>query len=172
MKKFSPFNINARKGLYILLLMTAGSLQARSQTDNMDKNKTLIRNGFEQWAKGTGSFFDLLADDVVWTITGKSPIAKTYTSREQFLREAIDPLNRKLSKKIVPELKVLYAEKDMVIALWDGKATGADGSAYDNTYAWFMKVKDGRIVNVLAFFDSITLAELWERIPAPAVPPE
>ncbi len=79
-----------------------------------------------------------------WTITGNSPIAKTYTSREQFLRQAIDPLNRRLSKKIIPVQWAVYAEGDMVIALWSGEATAKDGRPYNNTYAWFMTLRADR----------------------------
>lgn len=130
------------------------------------KNKQIIREGFAKWANGTGSFFDLLADDVEWTITGSSPISKTYTSRKQFLEEAIAPLNERLSEKIVPRVRGIYADGDMVIALWDGTATAKDGKPYNNTYSWYMTLKNGRIVKVVAFFDTIDLADLWRRIPS------
>jgi uncharacterized protein len=128
------------------------------------KNKQIIQEGFDQWANGAGSFFDLLSDDVVWTITGNSPISKTYTSRDQFLEEAIAPLNERLTQKIVPELRKLYADGDMVIALWDGKAIAMDGIPYNNTYSWYMKMKGKKITEVVAFFDTIELAKLWERV--------
>lgn len=132
----------------------------------MKKNKQLIQKGFDQWKNGSASFFDLLADDVTWTITGNSPIAKTYNSRQQFLDEAITPINERLSERIVPTLRALYAEGDMVIALWDGKGMAKDGISYNNTYSWYMKVKGEKIVEVIAFFDSIELADLWKRLPA------
>src|SRR5687768_14910935 len=128
------------------------------------KNKMLIQNGFDQWTNGTGSFFDLLADDAVWTITGNSPISKTYNSRMQFLEGAIAPLNKRLTQKIVPELKGLYAEGKMVIALWEGKGIAKDGVPYTNTYSWYMKVKGDKITEVTAFFDTIELTNLWERV--------
>lgn len=124
----------------------------------------MVQEGFDQWTNGTGSFFDLLSDDVVWTITGNSPISKTYTSREQFLEEAIAPLNVRLTQKIVPELRELYADGDMVIALWEGKAIAMDGIPYNNTYSWYMKMKGKKITEVVAFFDTIELAKLWERV--------
>jgi len=31
------------------------------------------------------AFFDLLADDLQWTITGSTYLSKTYTSKKQFL---------------------------------------------------------------------------------------
>ena len=102
------------------------------------KNKEIIREGFAKWAKGTGSFFDLLADDVEWTITGNSPISKMYTSRKQFLEEAIVPINERLGVRIVPSVRGIYTEGDMVIALWDGTATAKDGKPYTNTYSWYM----------------------------------
>ena len=80
----------------------------------MKKSKQLIQKGFDQWANGSASFFDLLADDVTWTITGNSPIAKTYNSRQQFLDEAITPINERLSERIVPTRRALSAEGDRV----------------------------------------------------------
>lgn len=140
--------------------------QSREDIDEMEeKNKEIVREGFARWANGTGSFFDLLTDDAEWTITGRSPISKTYTSRRQFLDEAITPINERLSVKIVPEVRGIYADGDMVIAMWDGTATTKDGKPYKNTYSWYMTMKEGRIVKVVAFFDTIEFTELWERVP-------
>lgn len=152
----------------MFMFMLPGNLPAQNKVSRMDKNKQLIQTAFDRWATGSGSFFDLLADDVRWTITGNSPISKTYNSRQQFLDEAISPINARLSEKIIPTLRALYAEGDMVIALWDGKAMAKDGIPYNNTYSWYMKVKDERIIEVIAFFDSIELADLWKRLPHPA----
>ncbi|WP_276485562.1 nuclear transport factor 2 family protein [Paraflavitalea pollutisoli] len=149
--------------LTILLLIIA----LPAFTQHTMNNKTLIKEAFEKWAKGTGSFFDLLAPDVVWTITGKSAIAKTYTSKTQFIQEAIDPLNRRFSHKIVPTVKGIYAEADIVIALWEGNAVASDGKPYTNTYSWYMKISGGRIVAVTAFFESKDLDDIWYRIPDP-----
>ncbi|MCC5661416.1 nuclear transport factor 2 family protein [Nostoc sp. XA010] len=132
---------------------------------NQSQNKEIVRVGFAKWANNTGSIFDLLADDAEWTITGRSPISKTYTSRKQFLEEAIVPINERLSARIVPSVRGIYAEGDTVIALWDGTATAKDGKPYTNTYSWYMTMKNGRIVKVVAFFDTIELTDLWQRIP-------
>src|SRR5688500_18870136 len=132
--------------------------------DETMNNKKIIRKAFEKWSAGEGNFFDLLADDAVWTITGNSPVSKTYTSRQQFLDEVIQPLNKKFSKKIVPKLRGLYADEDMVIALWDGTATATDGKPYINSYSWYMKMKNGKIIEVIAFFDTIEFTDLWQRI--------
>ena len=133
----------------------------------VDTNRELVAAAFERWAAGTGSFFDLLADDVQWTITGTCPISGTYRSRRQFLDEAIAPLSARLAKPITPALRSLCADGDWVVALWDGTALATDGAPYDNSYSWHMRFQDARIVEVVAFFDGIELAALFERVPLP-----
>jgi ketosteroid isomerase-like protein len=128
------------------------------------ENKQLIQEGFDKWANNTGSFFDLLADDVQWTIAGSTPLSKTYTSKAEFLHTVIEPLNRRLSVKIVPHVRSLYADGDMVIAIWDGTAVATDGKPYNTTYEWNMQVKDGKIVRALAFLDGIEFADILRRI--------
>ncbi len=145
-----------------------GAMEAHAEStgdDSMEeKNKAIVSEGFANWANGTGSFFDLLADDAEWTITGSSPVSKTYTSRQQFLDEAIIPINERLSARIIPTVRGIYADGDVVIALWDGVATARDGKPYENTYSWYMTMKDGRIVKVVAFFDTIDFTEFWNRV--------
>jgi len=92
-----PQSVLNKLTLFSIILLTViiilpGNLLAQNQIKSMKKNKQLIQKGFDQWTNGSASFFDLLADDVTWTITGNSPIAKTYNSRQQFLVEAITPL--------------------------------------------------------------------------------
>jgi ketosteroid isomerase-like protein len=137
-------------------------ISATAQTES--ENKKIIQAGFERWASGKGSFFDLLTDDMVWTINGSAPLSKTYNGKQQFLDEVINPLNERLSQKIIPTVRNLFAEDDIVIALIDGKATANDGKAYDMTYAWFMKMKNGKIVKVEAFLDGIQFADVMKRL--------
>lgn len=65
---------------------------------------------------------------------------------------------------MVPRVRGIYADGDMVIALWDGTATAKDGKPYNNTYSWYMTMKNGRIVRVVAFFDDRPCRP-WKRIP-------
>lgn len=105
-------------------------------------------------------FFDLLADDMNWTITGSTSLSKTYTNKKQFLDEVIDPLNQ----RIIPHINALYADEDVVIALWDGVATANDGKPYNATYCWNMEMKNGKIINVVAFLDGIEFQDIINRL--------
>jgi ketosteroid isomerase-like protein len=136
-------------------------------TNNTAQNKSQVEAGFDKWISRTGSFFELLSEDVTWTIAGNSPFSRTYVGRRQFMDAVISPLNARLTSSIVPKVRRIYVDGDTVIALWDGTARASDGQPYNNTYAWFMRFKDGRIVDVVAFFDTGELVDLWNRVPAP-----
>jgi ketosteroid isomerase-like protein len=84
---------------------------------SQQQNKKLIQEGFDRWASNQGSFFDLLSDDIEWTITGTCPISKTYTSRKQFLDEAIAPLSAR-TKLLAADLttkesETIFDQKDL-----------------------------------------------------------
>jgi ketosteroid isomerase-like protein len=128
-------------------------------------NLAIVRDAFDAWVAGTGGPFDLLADDVRWTIVGNAPVSRTYQSKREFIDTVIDPLNERLSVQLVPRVRRLYADGDTVIALFDASGTATDGRPYENTYSWYLRLDGGRIVEVMAFLDTIALTDLWTRVP-------
>lgn len=129
-----------------------------------EANKATIARAFEEWAAGTGGPYDLLADDATWTIVGNSPASRRYGSRQEFLDLVIGPFNARMASPLVPTVRALYADGDWVIALFDASGTARDGRLYDNTYSWYLRLRDGRIVEAIAFFDMIEFTDFWERI--------
>ncbi len=132
------------------------------------RNKEVIRAAFEKWVAGTGGVFDLLAPDAQWTIVGNAPVSRTYHSKQEFIDQVIMPFGARMSKRFVPtSIRGIYADGDMVIAFFDGEGTALDGKPYENTYTWYMRMKDGVIVEATAFFDTIEFTDFWTRV-APA----
>lgn len=137
---------------------------AQNYSKEESSNKEIITKAFQEWHNGNGNFFDLLNDDMHWEITGSTPYSKVYTSKQQFLDEVIIPLNKKLKEKIKPTVRNIFVDEDMVIALWDGEATALDGKPYLSSYSWYMKMKNGKITNVVAFLDGLEFADIMKRI--------
>ena len=106
----------------------------------------------------------LLSPDAKWTIVGNSPVSKTYSSRQEFLDAAITPFNPRMQRRHLPTVRGLFADDDMVIALFDAEAVALDGKPYQNTYTWYMRMSNGKIVDVIAFFDTIEFTDLWKRV--------
>lgn len=132
--------------------------------DIEDRNKAAVRDRFEAWSAGTGSPFELLADDASWTIVGGSDVAGTYPSREAFLAAVIRPFNARMKEGLKPQIRRLHAEGDSVIIFFDAAGVARDGKPYANTYAWFFEMAGGRVSRAHAFFDSLAFNDLWRRV--------
>ncbi len=153
-----------RTALIAALALTLIGAPAMAQADQETRNRQIIQTAFDAWGAGTGGPFDLLADDARWTITGRSEAAGTYGSKAEFIDRVIVPFNARLVAGIRPTIRQIHADEDTVIVFFDATGQATDGIAYDNTYAWFMRLEDSRVVEVSAFFDSLEFNELWTRV--------
>jgi uncharacterized protein len=150
----------------VVIEKVRGTEKEKSMDNRSNREKA--EKAFRDWKDGTGSFTDLLADDVQWTIVGRSQTSKSFNSKEQFIGEVLRPFGARFSQPFRPvAVRGIYADGDTVVVLWDGVGTRLDGKPYENTYAWFMMFRDGLVVEATAFFDSIAFSELWSEV-APA----
>ena len=145
------------------IVLATGSVSAQTSNE-AERNRMLVAHGLQAWADGTGSPYDLLADNVQWTITGHSLAGKTYPSKEAFLSEVIRPFNARMRDRLIPTVHRLYAEGDTVIAYFNARGVARDGQPYVNTYAWILRMQGGQIVEAQAFFDAPTFDDLWSRV--------
>ncbi|HTW35797.1 MAG TPA: nuclear transport factor 2 family protein [Rhizomicrobium sp.] len=128
------------------------------------RNKALVRDRFDAWARGDGGPFELLADDAVWTIEGNSAASKTYAGREAFLRDVIRPFNARMRVGLKPIIRSLLADGDIVVIFFDGHGTARDGKPYANTYFWLFEMHDGKVTRASALFDSVEFNDFWARV--------
>lgn len=138
---------------------------AGSYTPTESRNLAIVQAGFDKWKAGTGSPIDSLAPDGSFEVTGNSMIAGVYTNKQDLNARLFGPFNARLIGGLKPTIRNIYADGDTVVAFYDGTATANDGQPYHNTYAWFMQMRDGKIVRVEAFLDSLALNDLWQRVP-------
>jgi len=160
--------VRFNKGVWVVvgvfLVLAAVKETVLAQADVEEKNRHAVQEAFDNWRRGAGSVFDLLASDAKWTIVGRSAASGTYQSRHDFLDQVVIPFNARLSTPLVPTVRGIYADGDMVIVLWDGAAMARDGKSYENTYSWYLKMRNGKIVSAIALYDSIAFDDLWKRI--------
>lgn len=123
--RFRLFGLAAGGAATMLLTQVAPAQETSPVAE--ERNRALVQNSFEAWRNGTGSPYDLLAEDAEWTITGNSAASKTYPGREAFMSEVIRPFNARMRTRLVPQMRKLYAEGDTVIALFDARGTARDG---------------------------------------------
>jgi ketosteroid isomerase-like protein len=130
-------------------------------------NRKIIQDAFDAWQDGTGAITDVFAPDMVWRIEGHSVASREYKDRQQFVDEVLAPFGARFAKgeRFRPiRIRSIHADGDTVIVLWDGRGIANDGQPYQNSYAWFMVLLDGKVIDGTAFYDSISFNDLWTRV--------
>lgn len=138
----------------------------------MTSNRDIIAGAFERWMDGDGGITELFAPQMRWEITGTAVIAGIYASTEDFLAQVLDPFLARFrdGRPFRPvRIREIYAddERNTVIVVWDGEGVDNTGNLYRNSYAWIMRMADGRVIDATAFFDSKSIDALWTSV-APA----
>ncbi|GFE81188.1 ketosteroid isomerase [Steroidobacter agaridevorans] len=146
-------------------LLTSGEIAMAQTHDEIERrNVDAVTKAFDAWRTGAGSPFDLLTPEAPWTIVGHSAAAKRYPNRQSFIDEVIKPFNARMRERLIPQVHDVMADGEQVVIRFDAQAVAHDGKPYRNTYAWFLKMRDGKVVEATAFFDSIAFDDLWNRV--------
>jgi len=130
-------------------------------------NREIIRRAFGAWQHGTSYVTDVFAPDMVWRIEGHSAASGKYGSKQQFIDEVLAPFGARFttSEPFRPvTIRSVHADGDTVIVIWDGRGIANDGVPYENSYAWIMRLREGKVVDGTAFYDSISFNDLWARV--------
>jgi uncharacterized protein len=132
-----------------------------------ESNRSLVSSAFAAWKDGRAYISDLFADDLRWEIAGRSQASKVYNSKRQFIDEVLAPFGARFdpTQPFRPvNVRAIYADGDTVVVLWDGEGTTRVGTTYRNTYAWFLTLRAGLVVDAVALYDSIAFNELWDDV--------
>ncbi len=134
-----------------------------------DDNRNAVAAAFDAWRAGTSPITDIFAPDMTWRVEGRSAVSKEFANTQQFIDEVLAPFAERFANgdRFRPvRVRSVLAEGDTVVVVWDGRGVANDGQVYENSYAWVMEMRDGKVVDGTAFFDTIAFNELWERVPA------
>ncbi|KIY01884.1 uncharacterized protein Z520_02022 [Fonsecaea multimorphosa CBS 102226] len=114
------------------------------------------------------SFAAALSDDLVWTVTGSSPIAGTYNGKQVYIDKVLTPLRDVLVTLPVPIVEHIFADGDWATVNWRSQGVvGKNGANYDMQYAWLMRTElddtgARKIVEVIGFYDSVKVTAVFQ----------
>jgi ketosteroid isomerase-like protein len=134
-----------------------------------ERNRAAITAAFEVWRDDGVTITDLFAPEMTWRIEGRSAASRAYASKSEFMDQVLVPFGRRFSAAdpFRPvRMRGVFADGDTVIVLWDGRGTTVENTPYENSYAWFMQMRGGKVIDGTAFYDSISFNELWALDPA------
>ncbi|MDQ7903822.1 nuclear transport factor 2 family protein [Phytohabitans sp. ZYX-F-186] len=132
-------------------------------------NREIATAAFAEWAAGGGHVSSIFAPDMRWEIVGRSAASRVYASAEEFEARVLRPFGARFDPEAPfrpVTIRAVYAddEQQTVAVVWDGEGTTLAGTTYRNTYAWFMRFWQGKVVEGTAFYDSIAFNELWAEV--------
>jgi hypothetical protein len=130
-------------------------------------NREIATAAFEAWARGEGHVSAIFAEDMTWEITGRSRASRRYADRRAFVEQVLEPFGARFDPAAPfrpVDVRSVVADGDTVVVLWDGEGTTVAGTTYRNTYAWFLRFRDGLVVDGTALYDSISFDELWDGV--------
>lgn len=140
----------------IALACFANAVPAQARNSEATaRNEAIVRQAFDNWARGGNVFAQLLAPDVVWTIRGSGPVAGAYSGLEDFVKRASLPLISRLATPLVPKVHAIWAVGDTVIIRFDASASTTSGAPYANQFVWIFQMSNGVVTEAEAFLDLV-----------------
>jgi ketosteroid isomerase-like protein len=107
-------------------------------------NAERIRQGFDAFAQGNLTpLAELIAQDTVWHIPGRGPLAGDYQGREAVF-ELINRLVQATEGTFSQELHAVLADDEHGVALIRARARRGDHS-YDGRDAWVYHLRQGQV---------------------------
>ncbi|MGX7678762.1 nuclear transport factor 2 family protein [Jatrophihabitans sp. DSM 45814] len=128
----------------------------------------IVRKAFDDWTDGTAYVSSIFAPDMTWEIVGHSDASGRYATAQEFQEKVLIPFGQRFKpdQPFRPvTIRGFFVDADSVIVIWDGEGTTVADTTYRNTYAWIMTLRDGQVVDGIAFYDSISFNELWKIQP-------
>jgi uncharacterized protein len=124
-------------------------------------NLDLMRRGYAAYTSGDlETIGQLLADDVVWHVSGRSPLSGDYIGKEQVfgffgkLQELSDGTSR-------VEVHDLLADEEHGVAIVTQSGT-RNGRSYEGRVTHVLHLRDGRVTEFWdAYVDQYTADEFW-----------
>lgn len=127
-------------------------------------NKKLMQEIFADVAKGDGRrFVEHLADDFRLVVTGQYSWSQTFEGKETALRELYGYVRSRLKEPGRTIAERFIADGDIVVVEARGDMVTKEGERYDNHYCLVYRLRDGKIVEMREYQDSM----LCERVLGP-----
>lgn len=135
---------------FLCTLLASIMLTACSDNGAVD-HRAAVDRAFTDWSKGTGSPFDLLSDDMRWTIIGTTSTAGTY-NRPRF-DALVAPFNERIAEPLKPTEWQVVGDGNTVMVHFSAQAPLKTGELYDNEYVWVFRFEGNQVIDVRAFLD-------------------
>jgi ketosteroid isomerase-like protein len=128
------------------------------------ENKQIITNMFAELAKGNGAaFLDTMADNIKYTLQGKTKFSGTMNGKQEVMAKLLGPLGAALEGGIALTPYNFIAEGDYVVMLANGKATTKSGKPYNNSYCHVFRIVGGKVTEINEYLDTAMVDDAFGK---------
>ncbi len=132
-------------------------MSSRSTRDVLDE----VFSSVSETGFGAG-FIDRLADDLVFTATGDSPVAGRYTSKAQYQEKVLARLHERLATPLKPAIEQVLVDGEWATVRFRTEGVrGHNGADFSMQYCWVLRVVDSTIVEIIGFYDTAKMVALF-----------
>ncbi len=136
---------------------------ASSVDQRTNRERTLEIFRLKADTGGNEALLAALDDGVRWTIPGSCSASRTYEGKADLVEGILAPLGRRLEGAVRSRVHEVLEAGDTIIVRWRGEGRTLWGEAYENEYCWHLTWKDGRIVRVVAYLDTLLLERVMSH---------
>lgn len=128
------------------------------------ENKKLLQDVFDQLAAGsTRAMSDAMADDFRWVFPGEWSWSGVWEPKQVVVERLLRPLMDQFTGGYRSEADLILADGDRVVVQARGRAVTKRGEAYEQTYCFIFRVRDGRLTEVVEHCDTALVERVLER---------
>jgi len=120
--------------------------------------KAMVDGDREGW-------FAHLADDVRWTVMGRTSWSRTYEGKAVIGGELLAPLVAQFAEPYRRTMRQLVAEGEWVVERCQGNVTLTSGVRYDNEYCFLYRLRDGLIEEIIEYGDTALIDRVLQDPP-------
>ena len=118
-------------------------------------NRALLEDVFAALENGDGKpFFELLSNDILWTISGTIAWSGTYRGKAAVQSQLWKPLFAQFAERYKAKAVRFVTEGDVVVVEFHGGAKTKSGLLYDNRYCWICTFDKGHITELTEYTDT------------------
>jgi uncharacterized protein len=104
---------------------------------------------------------DSFAENATWWLRGELPISGTWRGRDTIIDDFLGTaMSYYQPDSVNIEVTSIVAEGDTVVAEWTSRARTTDGAPYENHCIGVFGVRDGRIVSVREYMDTLYASQV------------
>lgn len=110
----------------------------------------------------TETFTDALADDVVFTATGTSPVAGRFEGKTEYQTNILARLHDRLATPIRARVEQVIIEGEWAtVRFRSHDVQGVNGTDFSMEYCWLIRVVAGHITEIVGFYDTKKMNDLF-----------